>query len=60
MSGRGRVSKTPDVITSASKEYPHIGRRVRVECSDGKKYDGIIILWDPKVGEYKIVFDDGE
>lgn len=60
MSLRSKSSKKADIITTADKEHPHIGRRVRVECSDGKKYDGIVTLWDPKAGEYKIVFDDGK
>ena len=60
MSSRGRASRKDNIITSANKENPHIGRRVRVECSDGNKYDGIVALWDAKAAEYKIVFDDGE
>ena len=40
--------------------HPHIGRRVRVECSDGIKYDGIVSGWDRKLSEYMIVLDDGK
>lgn len=61
MTQRSRPSKRSEgLITSANEEYPHIGRRVRVECSDGNKYDGLVSLWDAKVSEYKIVFDDGK
>ena len=36
-----------------------IGRRVRVECSDGVKYQGVVKSFDRKKGEYLLLFEDG-
>ena len=36
-----------------------IGARVRVECSDGQFYQGLVHSWDNTSKEYKIILDDG-
>ncbi len=56
MTAKRKTSKNEEDALS----HPHIGRRVRVQCSDGEKYDGTVIEWDAAQSEYKIIFDDGE
>ena len=35
------------------------GVRVRVQCSDGAKYEGVVTAWDAAEAEWKILLDDG-
>ena len=35
------------------------GVRVRVQCSDGAKYEGVVTAWDATEAEWKILLDDG-
>ena len=35
------------------------GARVRVKCSDGAHYEGVVSAWDAQKDEWTIVLDDG-
>ena len=47
---------------ATSTKHPvtvNFGTRVRVQCDDGKHYEGTVDSWDAAAVEWKIVLDDG-